>query len=87
VLLSAGNDRQLRTVAEEVQQRLKEHQARSPRRREGTKETGWMLLDYGDVVVHAFTVEQRAYYGLERLWADAPSVPFEPAGVVEAAAE
>jgi ribosome-associated protein len=87
VLLSASNDRQLRSVADEVQQRLKERLRRAPHRREGTKETGWMLLDYGDVVVHAFTEEQRAYYGLERLWSDAPSLPFEPADVVEAAAE
>ena len=55
---------------------------RKPRRREGTKDTGWMLLDYGDVVVHAFTAEQRDYYSLERLWSDAPVVPFAaPAGV------
>ena len=38
-----------------------------------------MLLDYGDVVVHAFTQEQRAYYDLERLWRDAPVIPFDPA--------
>jgi len=50
---------------------------RKPRRREGTKDTGWMLLDYGDIVVHAFTEEQRAYYSLERLWSDAPVVAFD----------
>lgn len=48
-----------------------------PRRREGTKETGWILLDYGDIVVHAFTDDQRAYYNLERLWSDAPTTTFE----------
>jgi ribosome-associated protein len=46
-------------------------------RREGTPETGWMVLDYGIVVVHAFTEEQRRFYDLERLWADAPEVEFD----------
>ncbi|MBA2729348.1 MAG: ribosome silencing factor [Euzebyaceae bacterium] len=76
VLASAANDRQLRTVAEEIERRLAET-GRKPRRREGTKDTGWMLLDYGDIVVHAFTEEQRAYYSLELLWSDAPKVPFD----------
>jgi ribosome-associated protein len=76
VLASAANDRQLRTVAEEIERRLAET-GRKPRRREGTKDTGWMLLDYGDIVVHAFTEEQRAYYSLERLWSDAPVVAFD----------
>ncbi len=76
VLASAGNDRQLGTVVEEVERSVAAG-GRKPRRREGTKDTGWMLLDYGDVVVHAFTVEQREYYSLERLWADAPTLPFD----------
>ena len=68
----------MRTVVDEVQRKTAEND-RKPRRREGTPETGWMLLDYGDVVVHAFTEEQRAYYDLERLWRDAPVLPFDPA--------
>lgn len=72
VIASVSNERQLATVVEEVEYRLKRELERAPRRREGTKDTGWMLLDYGDIVVHAFTVEQRDYYGLERLWSDAP---------------
>jgi ribosome-associated protein len=76
VLASASNDRQLRTVIDEVERQARE-QGRKPRRREGTAETGWILLDFGDVVVHAFTEEQRSYYALERLWADAPVIPFE----------
>lgn len=72
VLASVSNDRQLRSVAEEVEARIKQVEARGPRRREGEAATGWMILDYGDVVVHAFTEEQRAYYDLERLWSDAP---------------
>lgn len=87
VLVSAGNERQLGTVADEIQRRLKLDAERAPRRREGTKDTGWLLLDYGDVVVHAFTAEQRAYYDLERLWSDAPTVPFDELAAAEAAAD
>jgi ribosome-associated protein len=75
VLASASNDRQLGTVVEEVERRLKQSLSRAPLRREGTKDTGWMVLDYGDIVVHAFTQEQRSFYDLERLWSDAPQVP------------
>lgn len=75
MLVSASNERQLDTVVDEVHRQLKERD-RKPHRREGTKETGWVLLDYGDVVVHAFTAEQREHYGLERLWSDAPTVEF-----------
>lgn len=83
VLASAGNELQLATIVDEVERQVRGQHERRPRRREGTKDTGWMLLDYGDIVVHAFTVEQREFYGLERLWADAPSVEvseFVPVG-------
>jgi ribosome-associated protein len=75
VLASASSDRQLGTVVEEVERRLKQGAGRSPLRREGTKDTGWMVLDYGEIVLHAFTQEQRAFYDLERLWSDAPQLP------------
>ena len=81
VLASARNERQLGTVAAEVEGQLK-LSGRSPRRREGTKESGWLLLDYGDVVVHAFTEEMRAYYALERLWADAPATEVREDGTL-----
>lgn len=48
-------------------------------RREGAKESGWVIIDYGSVVVHAFSEEQRQFYGLERLWADAPELEFSEA--------
>lgn len=83
VLVSASNDRQLATVADEIQRQTVE-QGRKPRRREGTKDTGWMVLDYGDVIVHVFTTEQRAHYALERLWSDAPVVPFDETAPVGA---
>jgi ribosome-associated protein len=76
VICSARNDRQLKRVVEEVQERLKKDEGVAPLRREGQAETGWMLLDYGSIVVHAFTEEQRRYYALERLWGDAPTTVF-----------
>lgn len=79
VLVSATNERQLASLTEEVERQLKERLGRAPRRREGQRDTGWMLLDYGDIVVHAFTEEQRRFYDLERLWSDAPVVPFDAA--------
>jgi ribosome-associated protein len=81
VICSARNDRQLKTVVEEVHQRLKQELGVGPRRREGQPETGWMLLDYGVVVVHAFTAEQRSFYDLERLWADAPTTVWQDEAV------
>lgn len=71
VICSAPSDRQVRTIAEEVERKLKEDE-RPPIRSEGSPETGWVLVDYGDFVVHVFTDEMRAYYDLERLWKDAP---------------
>jgi ribosome-associated protein len=76
VICSAPNERQVKTIAEEVEKKLKEHD-RSPIRTEGSPDTGWILVDYGDFVVHVFTDEMRAYYDLERLWKDAerPDLP------------
>lgn len=71
VLLTASNERQLKTVVEEVSGVLKREHGRAPLRTEGTPGAGWVLVDYGDLVVHVFGQEQRAFYALERLWADA----------------
>jgi ribosome-associated protein len=72
VVATARTDRQLKAIAEEVEHRLREEYERRPLRREGPAESGWLLLDYGDVVCHLFDEEQRAFYALERLWADVP---------------
>jgi ribosome-associated protein len=80
VLCSASNERQLGTIAEEIERQLVQRLARSPLHREGKPDTGWMVLDYGEMVVHAFTQEQRDYYDLERLWRDAPLLPVTPNG-------
>ena len=76
VIASGSNDRQVRTIAEEIERTLREHGVK-PVRREGQHEGIWVLLDFVDFVVHVFRNEEREYYGLERLWADAPTVDWE----------
>lgn len=79
VITSGRNDRQVRAVMDEVTAALK-RLGSSPLRREGTGEASWILLDYGDFVVHVLGSEARDYYGLERLWSDAVRVEWdEPA--------
>lgn len=72
VVVSGGNDRQLKAIAEVVEHQLRETHERRPLRREGTPSSGWVLLDYGDVVCHLFVAERRDHYALERLWGDVP---------------
>jgi len=79
VITSGTNARQVRSIAEEVERRLKvADDAVSPLRTEGLDDAGWVLLDYGDFVVHVFLDEVRRFYDLERLWADAPRWAWEP---------
>ena len=70
VVTSASNARQVRTIAEEVEARLKAGGSPGPLRTEGLDDARWVLLDFGDVVVHVFLEETRAFYDLERLWGD-----------------
>lgn len=72
VISSAGNERQLKAVVDEIERALREDLDRRPLRREGSPQSGWVLLDYGDLVCHLFLPEQREFYALERLWADVP---------------
>jgi ribosome-associated protein len=74
VLCSASNDRQVRAIVDEVEDKLRKVGAR-PVRREGEREGRWVLLDYLDVVIHVQHAEQRVYYSLERLWKDCPRIP------------
>ncbi|HZU78761.1 MAG TPA: ribosome silencing factor [Acidimicrobiales bacterium] len=71
VITSGRNSRQVRTIVEEVERQVKEETGRSPRSVEGLRDLHWVLMDYGDVIVHVFLDEARAYYDLERLWGDA----------------
>jgi ribosome-associated protein len=77
VLCSATSGRQARTVIEAIEQRLRDELDVRPVRREGEAGAGWWLLDYIDVVVHVFGLEEREYYDLERLWRDAPRLSWE----------
>jgi ribosome-associated protein len=79
VITSGRNPRQVRTIAEEVERVVKEECGRAPWAVEGLREQRWVLLDYGDFLVHVFHEEDRAYYDLERLWGDAVRVPWEDA--------
>jgi ribosome-associated protein len=89
VIASASNDRQVRAVVEGVEDRLRAEGVDRVRR-EGERDGRWVLLDYADVVVHVMHVEDRAFYGLERLWRDCPAVELpeaargRPAGTVDA---
>jgi len=73
MLCSVGSNRQAQAVADEVERGLREAGVR-PLSVEGYAQGGWVLLDYGDFVVHVFLEERREYYALERLWGDAPEV-------------
>ncbi len=80
VICGGNSDRQVRSIAEEVERSLLAGHGRKPYRREGERGARWILLDYVDFVVHVFNGEERDYYDLERLWSDAPVVRFEDEG-------
>ncbi|HVX07855.1 ribosome silencing factor [Humibacter sp.] len=75
-LASGNSERNVIAIAAEVEDRLNEAGAKTLRR-EGRSEGRWILLDFGDLVVHVFHQEDRTFYSLERLWKDCPTVPFE----------
>jgi ribosome-associated protein len=76
VIVSGTSDRQVKTISDEVVKSLKEQGTR-PVRQEGEAVAGWVLLDFVDFVVHVFSQEQRDYYRLDNLWADAPVVDWD----------
>ena len=77
-VIATGTSRtHVRALADGVEEALAEEAGRKPLRREGVDQGEWILLDYGDVVVHLFQPTQRDYYGLERLWRDAPQITWE----------
>ncbi len=80
LLASATNERQVKAIVDEIEDRLREIDAK-PIRREGHRDGRWVLIDYGDVVVHVQHEEERSFYALERLWRDCPSIAL-PADVV-----
>ena len=78
VLASGTSRRQLHAMSEEIDRALEEGMGDRRLGIEGYDESRWILLDYGDVVIHLFDPDTRSYYGLEDLWSEAKRVPFEP---------
>jgi len=73
LLCSASNDRQVRAIVDEIEDKLRAVGAK-PVRREGERDGRWVLLDYADIVVHVQHEEERRFYALERLWRDCPLI-------------
>ena len=87
-LLATGrNERNVVAIAGEIEDKMIEAGAK-PLRREGRQEGRWILLDFGDVVVHVFHEEDRMYYSLERLWKDCPAITLDvPTAAAESVTE
>jgi ribosome-associated protein len=71
LVVTVSNERQLGAVASSIEEALHAH-GRRPLRREGVPSSGWVLVDFGDLVCHVLHSDQREFYALERLWADVP---------------
>ncbi|WP_424184848.1 ribosome silencing factor [Actinokineospora sp. G85] len=82
VIASAGNERQVGAIVDEVEEKMRQAGSK-PVRREGTREGRWVLLDFVDVVVHVQHSEERSFYSLERLWKDCPRIEFDAAPPAE----
>lgn len=76
LLVTGRNERNVAAISDEIEEKLLAA-GHKRLRREGRQESRWVLLDFGDLVVHVFHEQERVYYGLERLWKDCPSVPIE----------
>ena len=77
VVTSASNTRQVRTIADEVEEQIRRAGGSGPIRVEGLGDATWVLIDYGDIVVHVFLDTTREFYDLERLWGDVGRVAWE----------
>ncbi|MEU4131005.1 ribosome silencing factor [Streptomyces wuyuanensis] len=75
LLASAPSDRQVKSIVDEIEEKLLKELGAKPVRREGDRDARWILLDYVDVVVHVQHSEERVFYALERLWKDCPELP------------
>ncbi len=73
VIATAESERQAKAIVDEIEKRMKQHRKR-PLGVEGETTSGWVLLDYGDVIVHLFDTGTRDFYDLEDLWSNAPVV-------------
>jgi ribosome-associated protein len=86
VLATGSNERQVEAIVDAVEERAAKT-GHKPIRREGQRDGRWVLLDYGDVVVHVQHSEERVFYALERLWKDCPFIPFVDAAQRAAGSE
>jgi ribosome-associated protein len=82
-VVSGRNERQVHAICDAIEERVKAVCARSPIRIEGLREGTWILMDYGDVVIHVFEEEARRYYDLEHLWNAAPRLALPEVSVVQ----
>jgi ribosome-associated protein len=82
VITHASNTRLVRAIVDEIKKQLLERAGVKPRAVEGLDDLSWVLLDYDDLVVHVFLEETREFYGLERLWLDAPRIVWDGAAAV-----
>lgn len=73
VICSGNSERQVKAIAQEIEEKLDESDI-APRHKEGLDQGRWVLMDYGDVIVHIFTPAERDYYRLEKLWSEAQTV-------------
>lgn len=80
ILCSATSERQAQAIADNVVERVRAEDKLKPLLVEGSTPGRWILIDFGDFIVHVFTEETRRFYGLERLWGDAPNVTAEFTG-------
>lgn len=74
MICSGSTERQTGAIADSIEERLREKLDTRPRMVEGVSPGRWILMDYGDFIVHIFTEETRRFYALDRLWGDAPDV-------------
>ena len=79
VVTSGRNDRQVRALVEEVERKVKDHDGTAPVAVEGLSDATWVLMDYGDFIVHVFAEQTRSYYDLEHLWSGAPRITWQEA--------
>lgn len=77
LVASGTSERQVSAIVDGVEEELLKQRRRKPLRREGERDARWVLLDYGDIVVHVQHAEDRAFYALERLWRDAPVIDLQ----------
>ncbi len=80
IVCSGNTERQVKSIHDGIQIGMKNEHGVLPRRVEGLREAGWVLMDYLDVVVHVFTPEHRDFYSLERLWGEVPELKVTLAG-------